>query len=426
MRGFLVQVEPEFLRRGLTPRVERRSRRRLAVALASLAAVVLFAALATSAGAFNYDQGYKVLVSTTGNHSELTDHLDITATQGQSPTVVMSLRLPSLLAGDRLDIGSELEVTTDCLNSGGHCGRYADGSVGNPYTYNPFVDTQLVLTSGASRTVGTPISALSERQCRQSPRDYRNHHCTLVFPDAGLDVSASGLACPLSACYVNLVASAWNADAQNGDKLIVGEDQPDGSTVQDKGRINAVRLRPNARATAPVQTLSTSDPVADLLPVGNGVIDRSVVFSQRLDNLKTNEQLAVNANMDTNIDCCTAAGSALPYRVLIQSKLILASSPTDTTISSAAIDGTTQQGEIAEANGFNCTHFDKTVSLSPWDSPCQTQKVGVSKMLDNTGTLYVNLVVGTEAIGGTPDPTDRVQVTGGNLNVVRYPASRKG
>jgi hypothetical protein len=154
MRGFLVQVEPEFLRRGLTPRVERRSRRRLAVALASLAAVVLFAALATSAGAFNYDQGYKVLVSTTGNHSELTDHLDITATQGQSPTVVMSLRLPSLLAGDRLDIGSELEVTTDCLNSGGHCGRYADGSVGNPYTYNPFVDTQLVLTSGANRTVG--------------------------------------------------------------------------------------------------------------------------------------------------------------------------------------------------------------------------------------------------------------------------------
>jgi hypothetical protein len=392
--------------------------RRLAT-IASAAAIVVFAG-AASAGAFTYDQSpYKVLVKTTGNNSELTDHLDITSTQGASPKVAMSLRLPSLLAGDRVNVNSELEVTTDCIDSTGHCGRYAEGAVGNPYQYNPYVDTQLVLASDPAATAGMPISGPQpdERLCRQE-RPNRHHHCTPVFPDAGFDVPADGsLPCPLNSCYVNLVASAWNSNAQAGDRLIVGEDQPDGSTLQDKGRINAVRVRPDSTATAPVQPLSTSDLVTSSLPIGDTSIYHAVVLSQRLDNLKTNEQLAVSANMDTDI-------SALPYNVLIQSKLILTSSRTATAISDAAVNASTQQGEVAEANGFNCTHFPKTDSL--WDTPCQTQKVGVSRMLANSKKLFLNLVVGTKAIAGTPATGDRVLVKGGSLQVVRFPASRNG
>jgi hypothetical protein len=394
-------------------------RRRMAVAIASVA-VVAFTVAAASAGAFTYDQSpYKVLVKTTGNNSELTDHLDITSTQGVGPKVVMSLKLPSLLAGDRVNVTSELEVTTDCIDSSGHCGRYADGAVGNPYTYNPLVDTQLVLASGSTATAGTPLTDPSERQCRQE-RPNRHHHCVLVFSDAELDVPASGtLNCPLNNCYVNLVASTWNSSAQQGDRLIVGEDQPDGSTLQDKGRINVVRVRPDSTATQPVQSLSTTDLVSSSLPIGDTSIDHNVVLSQRLDNLKTGEQLAVSANMDTDV-------SALPYNVLIQSKLILTSSRTATAISDAAINASTQQGEVAEANGFNCTHFDKTLSLSPWDTPCQTQKVGVSRMLAKSKKLFMNLVVGTKAIMGTPAVGDRVTVTGGALQVVRFPAARNG
>jgi hypothetical protein len=38
----------------------------------------------------------------------------------------------------------------------------------------------------------------------------------------------------------------------------------------------------------------------------------------------------------------------------------------------------------------------------------------------------VNLFFGTKAYRGTPDLGDAVGVTGGSLEVVRYPASRKG
>jgi hypothetical protein len=381
---------------------------------------VVFAAVAASAGAFNSDKGYQVLVKTTGNNSELTDHLDITSAQGTAPKVVMSLDLPRLQAGDHVKISSELEVTTDCINAGGNCITYDDGLQGNPYTYSPLVDTQLILAPSATSTVGTPISDQSERECRQSPMAVRHHHCTLVFTDAAFNVPRSGdLACPLNGCYVNLVASAHNDAAVPGDRLIVGEDEPGGTTRKDKGRINMVRLRPDPTATAPVQSLKTTDALPAELPVAAGVIQHTVVFSQQLDNLTTDEQLEVSANMDTDI-------SALPYRVLIQSRLILTTSPTATTESAAAIQG----GEVTEANGFNCTHFDKATSLSPWDNPCQTQKVGVSRMLADAGTpLYLNLVVGTEAILGgcdcTVGPDDKVQVTGGVLKVVRYPASRR-
>jgi hypothetical protein len=153
--------------------------------------------------------------------------------------------------------------------------------------------------------------------------------------------------------------------------------------------------------------------------------NNTVVFSQRLDNLKKGEQLTANANMVTTIP------DALDYNVLVRSRLILTSSPTATTISNLAKDVSTLDGQITETNGFNCTHLQHT-SLTTglhWDNPCLTQKVGVSTMTGNAKKLYVNLVVGTKANRATPAPGDAVNVTpgpGGGLRVVRYPASIKG
>ena len=180
-----------------------------------------------------------------------------------------------------------------------------------------------------------------------------------------------------------------------------------------------------------MQTLSATTPAATSLPIGSGSIENSVVFSKRLDNLKRNEQLEVAANVDTDIgqNRDPTAPDYLPYNVLIRSRLILTSSPTSTRVSDLAKKVSALKGEITEANGFNCTHHDKMAS--PWDSPCRTQKAGVIRLTADAKRLYANLVVGTSAIGGTPQPGDAVQIAPCSpgscaLQILRYPASLRG
>jgi hypothetical protein len=384
---------------------QRRVTRRALVAIA----VALSSIVAASAGAHSYSQPDRVRTATTGDHSELVQTLDITATPGASPQVVMSLssaRLRKLQDEDRLNASSELEVTTDCVSQSPRC-------VGSPYDYDPIVDTQLVLAPDPSATSGTPLTGVSELTCRQSLPN-RQHHCVAVFPGTAFDVSAGALACPPDACYVNLVASAHKPQALPGDKLIVGEDEPDGSIVQDKGRVNAVRLRPIAPGPEPhgkVKTYRTTDPEVGKLAIGDSSgLNKTVVFSQRLKNLRKGAQLAVNARVRNDI-------SQLPYNVLVQSKLILATAARSTGPSALVKQVTTLKGELAEGNGTNCTQVD---------TPCLTRKVGVGRFVaDSPRALYVNLVVGTKALRHTPDPGDKVKVAGGALKVVRYPASRR-
>jgi hypothetical protein len=398
--------------------------------LALAGAVTVLALAATSASAFNSGQPYKVLVSTTGNNSELTDRLKMGTAPGVDPTIsgaypktVMSLPVPNLQAGDELKVSSELEVTTDCSDpTSSHC-------IGTAYDYNPVVDTQLFYVSP---TGSTPISGVMDQRCRQQTPD-RNHHCVPVFPQATYEVPA---AC--SNCHVDLVAAAYNThtdpvtgvpDVKDTDVMIVGEDEPDHTTVQDKGRINAERLR-NASVTGSPQTYTGTQQTNSLLVGDDTTYNHTVVFSQQLNNLKKGEQLAVSADMLSNLDCC-ATGEPLPYNSLVQSRLILASGPTKTTVSSLAKDVTSLDGQITETNGFNCTHLEHSSSTTglPWDNPCLTQKVGVITMTGNASKLYVNLVVGTKANRSAPNPGDRVNVAAGpagGLHVVRYPASMKG
>jgi hypothetical protein len=440
-----MRVERAWFRTGMSRRrSESRPMRPIAVALAGAVAIALFAVFATSAVAFDENQPYKALTSTTGNNSELTDRLKMgTASgldptvaglypdrQGAYPTTVMSLPIPNLQAGDQLKVSSELEVTTDCNDpSSSHC-------IGNAYTYNPVVDTQLFYVTPDG--VSTPISELKDQRCRQQTPD-RHHHCVPVFPQATYDVPA---AC--SNCHVDLVAAAYNTHtdpvtgvpdvSKDGDFMIVGEDEPDHTTVQDKGRINAVRLRNASVTGSPTPTPYTGTQQANSLLVGDDTTyNNTVVFSQQLNNLKKGEQLAASADMVTNLDCC-ATGEPLPYNSLVRSRLILASGPTKTTISGLAQDVTSLSGQVTETNGFNCTHLQHT-SLPPegtglpWDNPCLTQKVGVTTMTGNASKLYLNLVVGTKANRSAPNPGDRVSVApgpDGGLHVVRYPASMKG
>jgi hypothetical protein len=400
------------------------ARRSLILALAG--ALTVFAIVAASAGAFNSGQPYKALVSTTGNNSELTDRLKMGTASGVDPSIpgaypktVMSLKVPNLLPGDQLKVSSELEVTTDCSDpSSDHC-------IGTAYNYNPVVDTQLVYVSP---TGSTPISGVTDQRCRQQTPD-RNHHCVPVFTQATYDVPT---ACA-SGCHVDLVASAYNDNDPNPvkdtDVMIVGEDEPDHTTQQDKGRINVERLR-NASVTGSPTTSTGTQQATSLLIGNDSTYNDTVVFSRQLDNLKKGEQLAVSADMLTNLECC-ATNEPLPYNALVRSRLILTNGPTKTTVSSLAKDASTLGGAITETNGFNCTHLQHSSSTTglPWDNPCLTQKVGVITMTGNASKLYVNLVVGTKPNRSAPNPGDRASVApgpNGGLQVVRYPASMKG
>jgi hypothetical protein len=405
-----------FGRRSAGFAVRRRSARRRATSAAALGAAFLAAAASVSAQSF--EQPEQVLVATSGSDSELVSTIEIGTVPGERATVVMSLPLEAfgLAPGDRLVGSSEAEVTTDCQVEAPRC-------VGNAYTYNPTVQSQLILASDpalAGGTGTTPLSRLSSRVCT-----HVRHHCVPVFPRAVLDVSPDAPpACVLAGgCHLNLVVSAHNPAAKPGDMLIIGEDEPDGTTIQDKGRVNAVRLRPDSPGPAPDEPVSrfvSREPAVESIPVRNKLAEgKAVVFSQPLDDLRRDDQLAVSARMSTDM-----AHLRENDRILVNSTLILARRPDSTSPGRLVKRVAEEKGELTEANGFNCT---------PASTPCLTRKVGVMSLVRSarkrSGSrvpLYVNLVVGSTAAGGRVPPGATLEVEGGALRVVHYPASRRG
>ena len=392
---------------------------RIGRATSAVAVAVCALAVATPIldGARAQGNSPHVLVATTGNHSELRKTIPITRSSGKKPRVVMSMgpdKLPSLDAGDKLQTTAEVEVTTDCPEKMPRC-------VGKPYLYNPIVQARIVLANGPSVIDGENAVELgaNRTKCRQKPPD-REHHCVLVFTDATLDVvDRSQLPCAAGSCHLNLVVEAHNAKKKKGkkgrrNKLLIGEDEPDGSIVQDKGRLNAVRFSPGDQT--PLPPVVDPDPLTTAVPIKKG--EPVVMYSQELNGLAKDDQLVFNALMNTSI-------AHLPYVVLIKSRLILALSPTATGPGKAVKRLTDPPGEITEGNGFNCTQ------RSP---ECVTNKVGVISIVrnpkDDDGNaipLYANLVLNTAKPGSTARPGDTVQILpGGGLATTRYPASMKG
>jgi hypothetical protein len=386
--------------------------RRTAVVAGALAAAFLIT-IAASAGAQSFDQPDRVLVSTSGSNSEQVKSVPIATAAGQVETVVMSLPFKGqpLLDGDGLTPSSELQVTTDCPD-------LRDGCVGDPYTYAPQVDTRLILTASDTSTEGAIVAEENGRTCTQE-----QHHCVIVFPFPDSPSFVGPLA---SGMRLNVVLSAYDPEADaTTDRLIVGENEPGccGITVQDKGRVNALRLRPDipGQPRGDVTPYQTASSLVSSVPVRDTVAEgRTVVFSQRLDKLRRHEQLAVSANLTTDI-------SSIAYnRVLINSRLILADSPGATGPGSVVRQEEEWKGEISEANGFNCTQNQPVPEENT--NPCQTQKVGVAHLIQSAdGRRYVNLVVSaTPAKSGPALPGQAVAILDGGLKVVRYPANRYG
>ena len=188
-------------------------------------------------------------------------------------------------AGDRLKLTAELQVTLDCHKRAPSC-------AGRPYLFNPRVGSQLVLARGPGATGGpgaTPVSSRHVIRCRGRPLSSRQHHCVLVFTHASFDVHRLGaLPCSPGSCRVNMVIDASNRHARRGDKLVIGANKPGGRIVQDRGRINAIRLRPGSQPPPPMKV--TRKRRHRSVPLD---ATRTVVLSKRLAGLRKGAQLAV-------------------------------------------------------------------------------------------------------------------------------------
>ncbi len=290
-----------------------------------------------------------VLVAATADHAELIKTIPIAGSPGGEPRVVMSMgpgQLPDLQEGDRLHATAEVQITADCTFHRPRC-------TSSPYRYSPVIEGKLVLADGAQVTGGP-------------------NAVTLSAPDRNV-------------CH----------------------NQTNGAVLQDKGRINVVRLRGAAEQQA--TTLTTHARVHAALPLN---LSKQVVYSQKLEGLQDREQLEVEATMITQI-------SYLPYATRVGARLILAKGRQATGQGHQVKEIADFNGEIAENNGFNCTQAE---------SPCLTRKVGVLKMRkDASGPLYVNLVAITGPKNRPAGPGDHVKIgKSGGLSVTRFPPALFG
>jgi hypothetical protein len=211
-------------------------RARIGLGAVTLAAAALPAVLAGPAASQEPPPaGPTVLVAATSDHAELIKTIPIAGGPGAAPRVVMSMgpgQLPDLMEGDRLRASAEVQITADCTFQRPRC-------AGPPYRYSPRLRGRLILADGAQVTGGANAVAIGgpdQNTCRQQTGD-REHHCMLV-PRGGIDVAGENPPCDVDSCHVNFVVEAWGGNPGAGDVVVVGGQRPNGTILQDKGRIN--------------------------------------------------------------------------------------------------------------------------------------------------------------------------------------------
>ena len=379
--------------------------------------LVLLLWVIPAAGESRPSSQHRVHAATTGNNSERVSTIPIARHPGQKPKVVMSLsprRLPALRRGARLRVSAEVLVTTTCVVPSPRC-------IGRPYRYTPTVDAKLLLASGGHRTGGRRTALIGGRRsvsCQQR-RPNRNHHCVLVLRGTRT-ITPRRLPCRPRRCRLNLVVDAHDGDARPGNVLVIGADRPNGSIVQDSGRLNAVVV-PKGPHPRPVHR-HTRHPRHRSIPVSpKGPRGKRVVYSVRMPRLDKGDVLVIEARQRTAI-------ARLQYNTYLGSEVILAGSPRATHASRLAKRAAALRGRITEATGFNCTQ-----GPSAYRTPCLTRKEGLLEMVhdavDRRGDpkpLYVNLVCHPAPKLVQARPGDRVRVRpSGHLEVTRFPSGHR-
>ena len=341
-------------------------------------------------------------VAATGSEAELVATLPITREPGAARAVAMRLgpgdtphtTLPGLAGGDLLRVMAEVEVTTD---SGGPLGR-----VGRAYDFAPRVEANLMLAADPEATAIRDGRALSLAAPCRVEIDHLGHHRTIVFPDAGVRIPAGGLPWPAGP-WVTLVLGAHHPDAEEGQVLLVGENEPGGRVRGGKGRLSALRVPAEWRRSPEVgrETAQRSGAI----PVRKG--ERTVVYSLRIAGGRAREQLAIRARMLTSAE-------RLGYPAPVSSRQNLADDPGQTQPGGRVRDIAALRGAVSPFNGFNCV---------PGRGACATEKAGVAALRGAPPSdLFVNLVaVGADPFGGARRGDALEVMSGGFVEASRYP-----
>ncbi len=366
-------------------------RHRTAIAALALSALALAPAAAKSAPR-------PVDAATTGVNSELRQTVPITRTAGAAPRVALSMgpgKLAGLRRGDRLELSSEVQITVDCDRPSPRC-------AGDPYDYDPNVTVTLELAKRKSPGARSRVIARRRLRCRQRLPN-RQHHCPVVFDR--ITRVGDDFPCALDRCYANVVVSASSRHAHGDQRMIIGANKPNGRIVQNKGRLNAIRLAPGVKA----ERLRTSKLRRGSLRLRPR---RKVVLSQKVDGLKRGDVLAVAAALRSDV-------RRLGYNALVGGQLVVARGPRATSPTRLVRRSVWLQGMVSPVNGTNCT---------PAQSPCVTRKVAAVKVRRDvrggsggSAPLFVNLVIRTKQKRVGREHGARLRLLRGKLEVRRYP-----
>ena len=335
--------------------------------------------------------------ATTGANSELRRTVPITRTPGAAPRVVLSMgpgKLSGLRRGDRLELSSEVQVTVDCDRPSPRC-------TGRPYDYDPRVTVTLELAGRESASAPSRVLARRRLRCRQRLPN-RQHHCPVVFDR--ITRVGDDFPCRLDRCYANVVVSASSPHSRGDERMIIGANKPNGRIVQNKSRLNAIRLAPQVAA----QRLRTKHLRRGSLRLRPR---RKVVLSQKVDGLERGDVLAVTAALRSDV-------RRLGYNALVGGQLVVARGPRATTPTRLVRRSVWLRGLISPINGTNCT---------PAQSPCVTRKAGAVKVRRDVrggsggpAPLFVNLVIRTKQKRVGREHGARLKLLRGLLEVRRY------
>jgi hypothetical protein len=352
-----------------------------------------------------------VLASSTDKKPERVLEIPITPRPGESRQVVMSLgpgsppysSIPDLAPGDELEISAELELTTDAPDA-----RWA---VKEPYNYSPKIQARLFLASDPDATEPQPGRAKRLTPLRKETCDNEQHHHRLVFEPFSYTIPAIGLPWEGDS-YINLVLSAHHAGAQADQVLLIGQNEPPPRKGEpafvkgDQGKLNVVRFRgtpkPRGRVATARRALIAEVPIIKGRPV--------VVYSLALPNLEQDEQLVLEASMQTT--------NPHGYPARVSTGVFLTDSDGGTELPRSARDLIAFHGEIGKSNGTNCMP----------NQTYTTQKFGTLRVLKSASApLYANLVVVSADPEHLSRSGDAVKIEpGGFVHVQRLPARVTG
>lgn len=402
-----------------TRAVDRATTRRARAGVASaMLALALAAAGAANAGDDRLPLRPDLDAVATGTRSELVETIAIRRSAERSRVVVMSLPLPDLSGADRIKATAEVTVTTTCIEPEPRC-------IGRRYHYSPVVGGELRLASRRSDTGGEGTVALGGRRtvtCSQRLPD-RNHHCPLVFADPATALKDLGrVPCDPDECRINFVVDAHHPNARPGNRLVIGADRPDGSVVQDRGRVSAIVFREGFETRALENRVDR--PTRRRLPMvpgalGNRKGGREVTYSARVPNVERGTVISAEAWQRTEI-------GHLPYSAFVSTQLILASGRGRTSPDRVVRRSATFHGHLTETSGFNCTQ-----GPSEFRTPCLSHRAGLVQLRSEPRRegrpvpIYVNLVSRTFPKRTTTRPGQSARILpGGGIDVVAYPVPR--